>query len=245
MKNKIPLVSIGIPVYNGEEFLRQTLDSLLSQSYKNLELIISDNTSVDGTRKICEEYIAKEKDKRIRYIRQKENLGGPNNFEFVLKEARGKYFMWASDDDVWDSRFIEKCIKRFDADIGAIMVFSNFVKINEFGDAIEVYTPERFFPFEKDIYQRLKRYILFYGSDGKANLVHGLWIYKELIRIPIFTFSWGSDMNFVFRALGRGRFSLVNKALFSKRVDSRLSQLKIPFPYKIFRAIFNRMKILF
>ena len=119
MGNQKELVSIGMPVYNGEEFLRQALDSLLSQSYKNFELIISDNASTDGTQKICEEYIAR--DKRIRYIRQNENIE-ELNFEFVLKEARGNYFMWVSDDDVWDSRFVEECIKRFNTDKGLSLI---------------------------------------------------------------------------------------------------------------------------
>lgn len=236
------LVSIGMPVYNGEEFLRQALDSLLSQSYKNFELIISDNASLDDTPKICEEYIAK--DRRIRYVRQIRQIGGVNNFEFVLKQTRGEYFMWAAHDDVWDSRFIEECIERFSTNKGVIMVFSNFAKINKFGDITEVYTPQNFFPFEKDIYQRLKRYLLFWCRDGKANLMYGLWVRKELIQVPLFSSpSWGSDMNFVFRALSRGRFGLVDKMLFSKRVVSH-SFSKRPFPIRVFIALLSRVEIL-
>lgn len=108
MKNKLPLVSVGMPVYNGEKYIRQALDSLLGQTYKNFELIISDNASTDETKKICEEYA--KKDKRIKYIRQKENMGATNNFKFVLEQATGKYFMWASHDDRWDANFISHLV---------------------------------------------------------------------------------------------------------------------------------------
>jgi glycosyltransferase involved in cell wall biosynthesis len=104
--NQIPKVSIGIPVYNGEKFLRNALDCILNQSYENIEIIISDDTSTDSTKSICEEYM--KKDLRIKYILQKENLGAFHNFNFVLTQAKSKYFMWAEVDDKWEPEFIEK-----------------------------------------------------------------------------------------------------------------------------------------
>lgn len=101
-----PKVSIGMPVFNGERFIRKALDSLLSQTHADFELIISDNASTDSTAWICEEY--SKKDKRIRYIRQKKNMGIFWNVNFVLQEAKYKYFMWAAADDIWDPHFIEK-----------------------------------------------------------------------------------------------------------------------------------------
>jgi len=95
----IPRVSIGMPVYNGEKFIRDALDSLLAQTFTDFELIISDNASTDDTEAICRGYAAK--DARIRYVRQAENLGAAANFKFVLDEAVGEYFMWAAHDDVF------------------------------------------------------------------------------------------------------------------------------------------------
>lgn len=103
--NRIPKVSIGMPVYNGEPFIHQALDSLLAQTFTDFELIISDNASTDGTERICKRY--EKKDIRIRYVRQSQNRGISWNFNFVLQEARGDYFMWAAADDVWDVRWIE------------------------------------------------------------------------------------------------------------------------------------------
>lgn len=98
-------VSIGMPVYNGEMYIRGALESLLSQSFSDFELIISDNASTDKTGSICLEYASK--DKRIRYIRQSANIGATTNFKFVFDEATSEYFMWAACDDVRSNDFID------------------------------------------------------------------------------------------------------------------------------------------
>jgi glycosyltransferase involved in cell wall biosynthesis len=92
-----PLVSIGLPVYNGEMDIARALDCLLAQTFANFELIIADNASTDGTERICRAYAAR--DSRIRYVRHAQNLGAIANFSFVLQEAVGDYFMWAAADD--------------------------------------------------------------------------------------------------------------------------------------------------
>ena len=110
MKNR-PLISIGLPVYNGEPFLRKTIDSVLSQTFRNFELIILDNASIDSTGKICRAY--KKKDDRIKYIRQKVNIPAFNNFKNALDEARAKYFMWIAADDMFgNENYLEIIIKK-------------------------------------------------------------------------------------------------------------------------------------
>ena len=103
-----PKLSIGIPVYNGVKFIKKCLDSLLHQTFSDFEIIISDNASTDLTSKICEEY--KKQDKRILFFKQKYNTRMVANFNFVLQQAKGEYFMWASADDVWHSEFVERNI---------------------------------------------------------------------------------------------------------------------------------------
>jgi len=103
-----PLVTIGVPTYNRANSLPRALDSLLSQTYNNLELIISDNASTDNTGEVVMRYARK--DPRVRYIRKKENIGAMPNFLSLLPEAGGVYFMWASDDDLWDSKFVETLV---------------------------------------------------------------------------------------------------------------------------------------
>jgi glycosyltransferase involved in cell wall biosynthesis len=106
---KIVKVSIGLPVLNGEKFIRKKLDSLLEQTFTDFEIIISDNASTDLTPKICQEYT--NKDKRIKYFRQKEKVVGAENFGFVLQKAKYKYFLWTAVDDIILPQFIEKTVK--------------------------------------------------------------------------------------------------------------------------------------
>lgn len=122
--NHIPRVSIGMPVYNGEKFIRDALDSLLAQTYTDFELIISDNASTDVTEKICREYATK--DSRVHYIRQGENIGATENFKFVLQMARGEYFMWAAHDDRWHPDFIYLGVRVLDDDPSCGLVFCEF-----------------------------------------------------------------------------------------------------------------------
>ena len=109
MSKSEPLVCIGVPVYNGEKFLKNCLDSLLSQTFTNFNLIISDNASTDSTQSICQEYV--QKDKRIQYYRQTKNIGIILNHKFVLAKSTSKYFLWAAADDLWHNTFLEKNVK--------------------------------------------------------------------------------------------------------------------------------------
>ncbi|MDE3179934.1 MAG: glycosyltransferase family 2 protein, partial [Acidobacteriota bacterium] len=122
-----PLVSIGLPVYNGEKHLSRALSTLLAQDYADFELIISDNNSKDSTAEICREFEAR--DSRIRYIRQAENHGAPRNFVFVLEQAQGEFFMWAAHDDWWDPSYIGKCLTTLQAHPEAVLACTevNFV----------------------------------------------------------------------------------------------------------------------
>jgi glycosyltransferase involved in cell wall biosynthesis len=101
-----PTVSIGVAVYNGEATIAVALASLVSQTFSNFEIIISDNASTDKTSAICEEYA--NNDSRVSYIRQDSNLGAAGNFKFVLDNARGRYFMWAAADDIRSPDFLEE-----------------------------------------------------------------------------------------------------------------------------------------
>jgi glycosyltransferase involved in cell wall biosynthesis len=105
-----PLVSVGIPTYNNPEGLRRTLQCMTSQTYKKLEIIVSDNCSPGkGVQEVVQEFLAK--DLRIQYYRQSENKGPFLNLAFVLKKATGDYFMWAADDDEWEENFVETGVK--------------------------------------------------------------------------------------------------------------------------------------
>jgi glycosyltransferase involved in cell wall biosynthesis len=129
-----PSVSIGLPVYNGEAYLRGALDSLLGQTFTDLELIISDNGSTDRTPEICRAYAAR--DPRVRYIRHQVNRGVPWNHNFALGQATGEYFRWASHDDLCAPDFVARCVKELDADPGLVLCHSRTVVLDGEGRAI-------------------------------------------------------------------------------------------------------------
>jgi glycosyltransferase involved in cell wall biosynthesis len=135
MDNRNKLVSIGLVVYNGEKLISRAIGSLLAQDYTNFELIISDNASTDNTGKICLDFA--NKDKRIRYVRQKENIGMAGNFPFVLGEAKGGYFMWAAHDDWWAPTFISDLKTALDNNPDYGVAMSSIERINDDGTPLD------------------------------------------------------------------------------------------------------------
>jgi glycosyltransferase involved in cell wall biosynthesis len=112
-----PAVSIGLPVHNGGATLRSALDSLLAQSHRDFELIISDNASTDETDSLCREYARR--DPRIRLYRNGRNRGAVDNFKMVLERGRSEYFMWAAADDIWRPDFIRVLLEEMKSHPGA------------------------------------------------------------------------------------------------------------------------------
>jgi len=109
MNISAPLVSVGIPTYNRVALLGRAVESVISQDYQNLEIIISDNASTDSTASVCADFTRS--DDRVRYIRQEINCGSTANFLSVLTHARGELFMWLADDDWLDRSYISSCAR--------------------------------------------------------------------------------------------------------------------------------------
>lgn len=106
--NHVPALTLGLPVYNGEHYLAEALDSVLAQTFTDFELIISDNCSTDRTEEIAREYAAR--DRRIRFVRHPINEGSAYNHNFVIREARGEFFKWLSDDDLYAPELLALCM---------------------------------------------------------------------------------------------------------------------------------------
>jgi len=109
-----PLVTVGLPVYNSERFLRRSIDSLLAQTYTDFVLVISDNASTDGTADICKQYAAN--DSRVRYTRNEVNIGNPRNFNRVAGLATTRYLKWSTADDFWAPTFLERALEIMERD---------------------------------------------------------------------------------------------------------------------------------
>lgn len=158
-----------MPVFNGETFLRQTLDSLLAQDYENFELIISDNASTDGTAAICREYAAR--DRRIRFYQNGRNLGPVFNFRRVFDLARGRYFMWAGDHDLWHPGFISSCLEVLEKDPEVVLAYTHTLLIDNNGNTLEM-MPDQLDTRGLNPLDRFKKII---WELGFCNMFYGLF----------------------------------------------------------------------
>ena len=209
------MVSIGMPVYNGDEYLESALFSLLNQTYMNFELIISDNCSNDNTESICNKFV--KIDSRIKYIRQYKNIGQLNNFNFVKAAASGEYFLWAAHDDLWDKEWISSLLKNFKD--GTAISFGAVVNIDHKGKIFKTY------PKLNYLGPKLLRLINFYLAEdtwGKPNIIYGLFR-SELIKNISFTKQgendYGQDMMFIFSFLDFGSIEIDDTVRIYKRVN--------------------------
>lgn len=196
-RRRAPVVSIGMPVYNGDRYLREALDSLLTQTFDDFELIISDNASTDDTKEICLEYASK--DSRIRYIRQDVNQGATFNFEFVLAEAFGTFFMWAAHDDTWDKNWLEVLVAGITEADMAIRGVTRV--IDPKGGLVSTPAVKSF--------KRMQVFRVFLDNErnGKVFHIYGLFWRAKLLRVP-FDISepapYAADVIFIFQLIQHG-----------------------------------------
>ena len=212
MRNHSPLVSIGLPTYNRGAILAITLNNLLSQSYTNFELLVSDNASSDQTAEICQRYA--KKDARIHYFRQKNNIGMYNNFNFVLKKAKGKYFMWATDDDRWDKNFIKALLMLLEKHPDTVVATSNYKLFNDQIKIKTKFTYPEILPIPQSIEQFIDKAILItYGLVKTTALkkTGGFFIYPLPIPDGI-----GEHVS-ILRLLLLGKVAFNQKILLYKR----------------------------
>jgi glycosyltransferase involved in cell wall biosynthesis len=127
----VPRLSVGLPVYNGANYLAESIESLLGQSFEDFELIISDNTSTDDTPDICRHY--EKQDSRVRYVRQPHNIGLAPNHNFTVGQARGELFKWASHDDLYARDLLRYCIDALDQNPHVVLAHSWTAMIDSSG----------------------------------------------------------------------------------------------------------------
>lgn len=210
-------LSIGLPVYNGERYLAKAIGSLQDQSFRDYELIISDNASTDRTAEICRVFA--KADSRIRYLRNDTNLGAARNYNLVLEAAGGEYFKWAAHDDLCHPRFLAECVAVLDAESDTVLVHSASCGIDEHGSVIGQYGQERAFDQDRPS-QRFGGVILrphvciaVFGVMRRAILLqtirHGDWV--------------GADRNLLAELALHGRIRLLPKVLFKRRAHEESS----------------------
>jgi glycosyltransferase involved in cell wall biosynthesis len=217
MKNHNPRVSIGIPVYNGEKYLEQALESILAQTFTDFEIIISDNASTDRTQEICQAFQLR--DERIQYCRSERNLGAAPNFNRAFELSTGEFFKWAAYDDFISPDFLLKCVEVLDSDHDAVLCYPRVNLVNEHGDIINTYNPEPD-TNSPSPHERFRNLMF------TANL----WIYTfGLIRADVIKKSSmhgsypSSDEVFVSELALQGRFHEIPERLFNLRIHPEQS----------------------
>jgi glycosyltransferase involved in cell wall biosynthesis len=127
----LPSVSLALPVYNGEKFIADAIQSILAQDYKNFELIITDNASTDGTERICRDFAAS--DQRVRYVRNERNFGAGPNYNLGFELSRGKYFKWCACDDRITENFVSACVASLERNQDAVLAYGTTQTIDQNG----------------------------------------------------------------------------------------------------------------
>lgn len=214
----LPIVSIGMPVYNGERYIKEVLDSLLIQDFKDFELIISDNASTDSTAEICQAYAVN--DPRIKYHRNKTNLGSTANFNGLVKLACGKYFMWVSDDDLWEPSFVSSMVESLDSNPDAVLSFCRYDNLFEDKQPFE-FTDTWSKTVSSNKFQRIFNTCYLKPFLGRACYIYGLVRRDVLLKIGgtetrIDAYR-GADVVTLFHLLFYGKFITVDKIHYHRR----------------------------
>ena len=221
-----PKITVGIPVFNGEKSIRRSLDSVLSQTFLDFELVISDNASTDSTSLICQEY--KKNDKRIRYIRNEKNIGGIANFKLLLDESKTEYFVWLAADDYWDPTFLEKNLPVLEKNLNIICSAS---QVKYFGNNIDywkkrsVHGPFRIFRKIIKRFQNLQNYPTsgtfeskfryYLKLRGHHHIFYGMYRTEQLKKIWLVdvNFTVGVDLATILSILRFGDFHVIDEVM--------------------------------
>jgi glycosyltransferase involved in cell wall biosynthesis len=208
--SEAPRLTLGLPVYNGESYLSESLDALLAQTYTDFELIISDNASDDGTPQIAERYAAL--DPRVRYVRHEVNRGSSFNHNYVIDQARGEFFKWVSDDDLYAPELLERCIDALDArpEIALAHAWTGFM------DDSGAVTHKLDYVLETDVPDPVVRFrSLLYVQGGDD--IYGVIRMSILRRVAPFNSYHMADRPFVGELALHGPFHNVPEYLYFRR----------------------------
>lgn len=221
MDSQVPTVSVGMPVYNGERYLRAAVDSILNQTYRDLELVISDNGSTDATSAICQEYAAR--DPRVRYYRSDRNRGPAWNHNRVLELARGRYFKWAACDDVCAPQLIERCVGVLEEDPTVVLAFPRAQLIDTDGNLIGDTGINDLATDSHDVARRFRALICVNHKLHCVLEVFGVMRAEQARRTGMFPYVARGDSVFLVRLALLGRFVQVPQVLFFNRDHPRRS----------------------
>jgi glycosyltransferase involved in cell wall biosynthesis len=230
----MPKLSIGIPVFNGEEFLPELLGSLLAQTFRDFEIVICDNASVDRTSQICREYASR--DSRIRYFRNDSNLGAIPNFNRAFELSTAPLFKWAAHDDLYHEAYLDACVKLLEENPDVVLAHSESAFIDEKSDLlafeeetgsfIDPESGKRYWPDDPSIGDTPVAINRFWQVLTRARWGTHMFgvVRREILQqtalLPNFA---GSDRAMLAELALLGRFRCAKERLFLKRFHAKVS----------------------
>jgi len=229
---RIAKVAIGIPVYNGENYLGETLGQLLRQTYEDFEIIVSDNCSTDRTAELCRDYGAK--DDRILYTRTERNIGGSPNFNRVFQLARSPYFTWKAHDDCSQATYLEKCVAVLDDDPGLVLSHTASLTIDDLGKPLPfdtrvgryIYNPGGYEVPPDTIHiaegpDPVARFTEFLDESYFGMHMYGVMRAEALATTALFRSYMPCERALLSEMALIGRFRTLDEQLFSRRVHAK------------------------
>jgi glycosyltransferase involved in cell wall biosynthesis len=235
----IPKIAVGIPVFNGENYLGETLKLLLAQTYEDFEIIISDNCSTDRTQQLCLDYAAK--DTRILYTRTESNLGATPNFNRAFHLSRSPYFSWKAHDDRSQATYLEKCVAVLDGDPGIVLSHTASAVIDDVGNALR-FDPEK----ERFIYEPggievppdqvhvaegrdpIDRFLELLDETYFGTHMYGVIRREALAQTQLFRSYFPTERSMLAELALIGRFSTLDEPHFARRVHASSSCFMSP-----------------
>lgn len=217
MTAAIPRVSIGIPVYNCEAYLEQTLAAVLAQTFEDFELVLSDNASTDRTAEICRDYAAR--DRRIRLTTHAVNRGAQFNFRFVFQSARAPYFRWCAGDDWFAPESLATCIAVLDAHPEVVLCYPKTVLVDGTGQFLREYDDGLDL---RDV-DPVVRYRQVVERIVYVNVIYGLMRSEAIRRTGLISHFPGADQLFVAELALQGQFHAIDRPLFFRRMHEAAS----------------------
>lgn len=204
-------VSIGMPVYNGEKYLEETLVSVLNQTYSDFLFYISDNASTDRTKEICKQYALQ--DSRIIYIENEINVGAAGNYEKCFLPSTSKYFRWQNSDDTIEPQLIEKCFITLEENPDVVLAYGKSHIIDGQGEYVREYDDNLHLMHDK----ASDRFIACLTQIKFQNLMYGLMRREALQSTARMGAYVSADINLIAELTLYGKFFEIDEHLFNCR----------------------------
>lgn len=218
-----PLVTVAVPVFNGERHLAQACRSLLVQSLGDFELLIADNASTDNTPEICARLA--EADKRVRVIRRNVNIGAPRNWNALVSEARGEFFKWATASDWCAPELLERCVNVLESDPTAVLAYAGTMLVDEDGHSVGVYDGD----LQVTMPSAAERFCLVKRRMGLNNAQCGVQRTQVLRRTKLDRLYPSGDVIFTAEMALHGKLVLLEEVLnWRRQSPSTFASMKTP-----------------